>query len=83
MTLKDHTEKIEVIDSKELGKTIRKTNYNLGTNKMNYNSEASQRFVHHGKIENVALNAETMADLRKHHFNLGYKDYPKRSECHD
>ena len=47
LTLKDHSEKMEIIDLKELSKNIRKTNYTLGSHKVDYNSEASNRFVHH------------------------------------
>ncbi len=34
-------------------------------------------------MENVALNEKTMADLRKHHFNLGYLGYDTLTEYHE
>ena len=80
MTLQDHSQKMEVIDSKELSKTIRKTNYNLGSDKLDYKSEASNRFVHHRDVENAELNAETKKDLRSHHFRLGYNNYFRKTE---
>jgi hypothetical protein len=83
MTLKDFSKNMEIIDSKELSKNIRKTNYDLGTDNVKYRSEAQGRFVKHKDVENVALNEKTMADLRKHHFNLGYLGYKKLSEYHD
>jgi hypothetical protein len=38
MTLTDHSKNMDVIDINEVAKNIRKTNYNLGADKLDYKS---------------------------------------------
>jgi hypothetical protein len=80
MTLTDHTKKMGNNDIGDFVKNIRKTNYRLGISRNCYTSEAKQRYVHHKDVENVVLNEKKQADLRKHHFILGYKDYDTGTE---
>ena len=71
---------MDIIDIDEVAKNIRKTNYNLGQDKLDYKSQSKNTFVHHKEVENVALTEDKINTLRKHNFRLGYTDYAKSSE---
>ena len=80
MTLTDHSKNMNTIDINEVAENIRKTNYRLGSDDVNYLSQAKNTYVHHRTWEKVALSEDKKNTLRKHNFVLGYTDYEKSSE---
>lgn len=76
----DHTKHLEQGNITKVANKARQTNLVIGIDRPKLKSLAQSTFVNHGNQVVAKLNANTMADLRKHHFNLGYSQYSNKSE---
>lgn len=73
MALKDHSKSMDIVNARELGAIIRKTNYNLGTSETNYITEASARFINPKNIDQIFIDKKKLDDMRRRaNFKLGF-----------
>lgn len=62
----------DIMYKKHKGADLRRTNFSLGTDGPNYNSEAVNTFKHHGAKTYAAAKDKTIQDAQKTSFSVGF-----------